>query len=128
MTAFPSFPNDRLQGLHTQLLEDTMARAACARGEQTWATGAREYVERCAASPSLALGSTAILATVVLLVLRPPFVLLFNHDAQRPWRGCMQICWFSVLVVVVVTLAAAAGLPAMFASAGQTTAPATWVG
>lgn len=47
---------------------------------------------------------TACLAT--LLIVRPAFVLKFEQDQKRPWRGCTRISWVSVgltlLVVAVI--------------------------
>jgi len=46
----------------------------------------------------LVLLATAVLCT--LLLVRPPFVLKFEQDQRRPWRGCTRISWFSVAVTV----------------------------
>jgi hypothetical protein len=51
------------------------------------------------------------LAFAVLLVLRPPFVLVFKYDATRPWRGSSSICWLSLTVVAFVTAALSAAAP-----------------
>jgi len=48
----------------------------------------------------IALLSSAVLCT--LLVVRPPFVLKFEQDHRRPWRGCTRISWLSVAVTVLL--------------------------
>jgi len=41
----------------------------------------------------IVLLATAVLCT--LLIVRPPFVLKFEQDQRRPWRGCTTISWSS---------------------------------
>ena len=41
-------------------------------------------------------------ALITLLLIRPPFVLKFEQDQRRPWRGCTRISWFSIAITVLV--------------------------
>ena len=43
---------------------------------------------------------SASLAT--LLIVRPAFVLKFEQDQKRPWRGCTRISWESVLTTLLI--------------------------
>lgn len=47
----------------------------------------------------------------VLLLVRPPFVMSFEHDKTRPWRGCSKISWLSVFAVTLLAAGAAALVP-----------------
>jgi len=64
-------------------------------------------------SPPLVLVCAGALAISLLLVLRPPFVLLFEYDAKHPRRGTMRLSWFSVCVTVLITLIAASSIPVL---------------
>lgn len=44
----------------------------------------------------------ALTALALLLLLRPAFVLKFEQDQRRPWRGCTRISWSSVAVAVAL--------------------------
>jgi len=44
----------------------------------------------------------ALAALALLLLLRPPFVLKFEQDQRRPWRGCTRLSWSSVAVAVAL--------------------------
>ena len=48
----------------------------------------------------MTLLSAAVLCT--LLLVRPPFVLKFEQDQRRPWRGCTRISWLSVAITVLL--------------------------
>lgn len=51
-------------------------------------------------------------ATVcVLLLVRPPFVLAFEYDKTRPWKGRSHISWLSIALVAVLASCAAAFVP-----------------
>lgn len=76
-------------------------KASC----QTWA-----------ASPSLLLFITAVLALGIVLVLRPPFALVFQRDIDKPWRSCASTAWFAVAVCVGVSVLVAAALPILMES------------
>ena len=43
----------------------------------------------------------------LLLLLRPPFVMIFDIDELRPWRGTKRVSWISVAIVSSL----AAGVP-----------------
>jgi NhaP-type Na+/H+ and K+/H+ antiporter len=47
----------------------------------------------------------AVVAAVVLLVLRPPFVLTFTYDSERPWNTRCEISWTSILAAVSMVVA-----------------------
>jgi hypothetical protein len=53
--------------------------------------------------------TVAVVAAVILLILRPPFVLTFTYDAERPWNTRCEVCWTSIIaatsLVVAVSLA-----------------------
>jgi len=44
----------------------------------------------------------ALATLLILLLVRPPFVLKFEQDQRRPWRGCTRISWSSVGVTVAL--------------------------
>jgi len=110
--------------LHTQLLQSALAQAASADAvadapETRLRRGLNDCVRACLCSPPLALAVTGLLALSLLLVIRPPFILRFEHDARRPWKGAVSVSWFGVLVTLVLTLLVAAGLPLFLAAAGE---------
>ena len=70
----------------------------------------RIVVDAVAESSALTALVVAAGSVVLLVLLRPPFVVRFERDAQRPWRGSASTCWLSVLtatalLVLFVTLA-----------------------
>ena len=117
--------------LRTQMLEEAMASAAAHAAHAAHAAAASDvpqvHVYRkvvrvagdLAASPVFCLACTVMLAVVTLLVLRPPFVLLFEHDARRPWKGSVRMSWFAVSFATLCTLAVAGCLPIMFEMASR---------
>lgn len=50
----------------------------------------------------LLLISLAVASLCVLLLVRPAFVLKFEQDQRRPWRGCTRVSWCSVVVAVLL--------------------------
>lgn len=108
-------PSAQQHGLLSALLQDSMAQAAAKESPSTanFQIGARTQAvwSACNRSPVLSLFITALLVATILVIVRPPFVLTFSTDSRRPWRGSMNLCWFSVFVVVMVMLIAVAGLP-----------------
>ena len=113
--------------LRTQMLEEAMANAAnyavpdIDAPEVHIRRQVTTFAEACFSSPFLCLVCTAVLALATLLVLRPPFVLHFEHDARRPWRGSMRISWFALFLSVLCVVAIGAGLPIAFEMATRTT-------
>ena len=79
------------------------------------------FAETCSASPALCLVCTSVLALAILVVVRPPFVLHFEHDARRPWKGTMRLSWFALFLAVICVVAISAGLPIVFELASRTT-------
>jgi hypothetical protein len=113
--------------LRTQLLEEALANAVARQGSPE--AGAPEvhirrhmvsFADACLASPALCLLCTAVAALSMLLVLRPPFVLHFEYDARRPWKGSMRLSWFAVFLAVLCVVAIGAGLPIVCDMAGRT--------
>ena len=99
---------------------DTASGANDEAGSLSFQKGARNYLSYCSSCPLLSLGTTAVLALAILLLVRPPFVLLFEHDKTRPWRGKVRVSWMAVFVVLLVTLLIATGLPLLVEMAART--------
>ena len=59
----------------------------------------------------LRLGVSFAVSLALLLVLRPPFVLSFTYDVERPWNSQCSVCWTSVLAVSAMASAACVALP-----------------
>lgn len=38
----------------------------------------------------------------MLLIIRPAFVLKFEQDQRRPWRGCTRLSWISVTTTLLL--------------------------
>jgi len=68
---------------------------------------ARQAWRRALEKPLVLSLLTALVAFAILAILRPPFVMHFDYDRDRPWRGAQRISWLSVFVVCSV----AAGAP-----------------
>jgi hypothetical protein len=105
-----SLARAQLVPAHTQLLQDALQQAALT-GTVEPQLGLWVYAQARLCSPALLLTATGLLAVCALLAVRPPFVLLFEYDARRPWRASSRLSWFSVLIAALVVLIAAAGLP-----------------
>lgn len=61
---------------------------------------------------ALVAGATTLAA---LLVIRPPFVMSYRSDGQRPWRASATVSWPSVGLAALAMAAAAAALPSNLA-------------
>ena len=48
---------------------------------------------------------------ILLLLVRPPFVVSFEYDKTRPWKGRSTVSWASVCIVAFIAGSAAAALP-----------------
>ena len=114
--------------LRTLMLQEALANAA-ALGEQALdipevqiRRSCLSLLSACGSSPPLCLLVLVVLALCTLLVLRPPFVLQFDHDARRPWKGSMRLSWLAVFFTIVCTIAIAAGVPVMLELASRTMA------
>jgi hypothetical protein len=62
---------------------------------------------------ALVAGATTLAA---LLVIRPPFVMSYRSDGQRPWRASAAVSWPAVGLAVLAMAAAAAALPSDLAA------------
>jgi hypothetical protein len=67
-----------------------------------------DSVAQSAALRALLVGLGALF---VLLLVRPPFMLSFEYDKTRPWKGRSHVSWLSVMAVVTLAAAAAAAVP-----------------
>ena len=108
--------------LRTQLLARVMERAAHAE-QPPPAAAVPPALTRCTdlflESPGLQAGVTALLALVVLVTVRPPFVLRFEYDARRPWKGHMALSGFAVLLSVTLVVLVSAGIPLLLQMMGD---------
>lgn len=64
-------------------------------------------------NPPLTAVLCGAVCLAILLVVRPPFVLTFEYDQDKPWKGKMSICWVSVLIVSLAASALVVLLPAL---------------
>ena len=105
--------NDYAGGLYATLLQRTLdeAAASSAPPETRLRMGTTQCVRACSKSVPLTLVSVALLSVCILLIVRPPFVMLYDHDADRPWRGTLRVSWTAVFVAMLITTAASAALP-----------------
>ena len=60
--------------------------------------------DRLCGSPAATLIALGASSLCLLLLLRPPFILKFEYDQRRPWRGCSKVSWVSVIVVTLVVM------------------------
>ena len=113
--------------LRTQMLEEALAKAV--NHQASTEVDAPEvhirrrvvtFADACFSSPTLCLLCTTVAALAMLLILRPPFVLHFEHDARRPWKGSMRLSWFAVFLTVLCVVGIGAGLPIAFDMVSRT--------
>ena len=71
----------------------------------------QRFVGSVSQSPALRALFVGLGALFILLLVRPPFVLSFEYDKTRPWKGRSHISWLSVLAVVALAAGAAALIP-----------------
>lgn len=118
--ALPS--GDAMAGtqLRTKSLQDAFLQAARV-AEPAGIERTVHIARACAESRAVVTTATVLLALTILLITRPPFVLRFEHDARRPWKGVMRVSWLAVMFTVLIAAAAAVGLPllAQFAEVGS---------
>ena len=101
-------------GLHEQLLQNALAEVANDQETPTETCVRRnvmDFAQLCVSSSVVSISVTALLAIIILLIVRPPFVTAMEQDTQRPWRGTVRVCWFSLCMAVCITLLAATTLP-----------------
>ena len=107
---------------HTQLLQDALREAAAKNNE----IDAPETLMRrslsackvaCVNSPIWTLVACALTAVVIIIISRPPFVMVCENNAKQPWRSISKFSWFSACIAVLLTIAVAAGLPFIVQSA-----------
>ena len=96
-------------------LEDRRANAFCqvlasvdaAEAQQPAIMGSfKQACHKAVSETPLLLISLAVAALCILLLVRPAFVLKFEQDQRRPWRGCTRISWCSVVVAVLLVAVA----------------------
>lgn len=96
------------------LRDVSIADEAYSPKEETGGAG-RGFLERAWKSfnfsaPKVTLSSFTILAilcaasTFVLLVFRPPFVIVFEYDGKRPWKGRERVSFTSIIVVTILVM------------------------
>lgn len=56
----------------------------------------REACSYLTSQTSLLIFSLVSSCFLLLLIVRPAFILKFEQDQKRPWRGCTRISWTSV--------------------------------
>lgn len=66
---------------------------------------------KASSSPWLLGVFTALAALMLLLVLRPPFVLKIEEDASRPWRSKSAFSWISAVTCALLLALVAIGVP-----------------
>jgi len=71
----------------------------------------RLFVDSVAQSPALRALFVGLGALFILLLVRPPFVLSFEYDKTRPWKGRSYLSWLSVSAVAALAAGAAALIP-----------------
>ena len=54
---------------------------------------------------------TALLSVLIILCLRPPFILRFDVDKRRPWQATTEISWLAVGAIGFTVGITAALLP-----------------
>ena len=67
---------------------------------------AREAWGRALEQPLTLALLAALVSFAALALLRPPFVMHFEYDQERPWRGSQRVSWLSVVVVCSVVAGA----------------------
>jgi len=107
---------------HTLLLQDALREAATKTADaQAPETIVRRSLSACtvacANSPFWTLLICSLVALVIILVTRPPFVMIFERNVKQPWRSTLMISWFSTCVSVLVVVGFAAILPFIVQSA-----------
>ena len=71
----------------------------------------RRFLVTTSKNPALRALFVGIGSLFILLLVRPPFVLSFEYDKTRPWRGCSRLSWLSVVLVTTIMAAIAALVP-----------------
>ena len=80
--------------------------------ETAIAASTRNLIARVGGNPYALAVVTALFAVLILMCLRPPFILQFEMDRRRPWQAKTQISWIAVGAVGLLVGSAAALLPA----------------
>jgi hypothetical protein len=53
-----------------------------------------------------------VIGFIILMVLKPPFVMSFQYDERRPWKAVSSISWISVITTLAVLVLTAVVVPA----------------
>lgn len=48
----------------------------------------------------------AVASAVLLLAVRPPFVVSFEYDQKHPWKGSQSVSWVGVVVTTLLVVLA----------------------
>jgi len=67
----------------------------------------RRVATGCAAASqqrTLLILGLAVATVLLLILLRPPFVMAFEYDQRRPWRGGSHVSWLSITCVTSVVI------------------------
>ena len=71
----------------------------------------RRLVDRLSGNLWLRGGAVTLLSVLILLLVRPPFVMAFEYDRSRPWKARAHVSWLSVLLVALLVGGAAVVVP-----------------
>lgn len=96
---------DRRENAFCQVLASVEAAEAQAQQPALMGT-LKQACHKAVSETPLLLVSLAAAALCVLLLVRPAFVLKFEQDQRRPWRGCTRVSWSSVVVAVLLVATA----------------------
>ena len=114
--------------LRTQLLTEAMERAVQAGPHEATASvidnesivaSLRRCRNACLASALGVAALAALIALVILVTLRPPFVLRFEYDAHRPWKGTMRISGVAIVVSVLIVVLMVSGGPLVLSAVAR---------
>ena len=104
--------------LRTQLLNDVISQAAKAPVESEVHLVC-DYVNYFCSSLPCLLIFASVMVIVIILVVRPPFVLYQEQDLKRPWKSATRISPMALLLCVLVVLICICGLPLVFSAVGS---------
>jgi hypothetical protein len=71
----------------------------------------RRFLEIVSSSSLLRAAMVALSSAFLALLIRPPFIMSFEHDRTRPWKGRSYVSWLSVLMVILIMGAASFLVP-----------------
>jgi hypothetical protein len=93
----------RLDDRRGNAFSQVLASIDAAEAQQPAVIGSfKQACHKAVSETPLLLISLAVAALCLLLLVRPAFVLKFEQDQRRPWRGCTRVSWCSVVVAVLL--------------------------